>query len=98
MKGQYNFLKQNAILKRFLRSNTLEQLEFKWEKMIRIRNPQEKMEKVYLIDLFTLALLRTELEASQLMVLTPTMRPLLSGRPNLVGLPLPAPIKKPINF
>ena len=27
------------------------------------------------------------------MVLTPTIRPLLSGKPNLVGLPLPAPIK-----
>ena len=42
------FLKQNAFLTyswRFLRSNTLEQLEFQFEKSLGLRNIQEKLEK-----------------------------------------------------
>ena len=46
------FLKQNANLIyswRFLRSNVLEKIEFKFEKMIAgFRNMQEKLEKSYL--------------------------------------------------
>ena len=48
-KSSKSFYKQNAFLTcswRFLRSNKLEQLEFKLEKILGFRNMQEKLEKV----------------------------------------------------
>ena len=47
MKSQNNFWSQNAFLThswRFLRSNKLERLEFKLEKILGVRNMQEKLE------------------------------------------------------
>ena len=51
MKGQYNFWQQNAFLTcswRFLRSKRLEQLEFKLEKLLGLRNMEEKLENEFL--------------------------------------------------
>ena len=48
VKGQNNFWYQNVFLTcswRFLRSNKLEQLEFKLEEIIGIQKHQEKFEK-----------------------------------------------------
>ena len=48
VKGQNNSWQQNAFLTcswRFLRSNKLEQLEFKLEKLLGFRNMQENLEK-----------------------------------------------------
>ena len=53
VKGQNNFWCRNAFLtcsRRFLRSNKLEQVEFKLEKLLGFKNMQEKLENIPLFS------------------------------------------------